>query len=63
MSDFEKMFEAFNISTELADKLKEVATVDFSLTKRTARVSVETILIKNGDRKVVKSEVLSAKLV
>jgi hypothetical protein len=63
MSEFEKQFEAFNLSTERADQLRGLAVSDFLFPKRAGSVVVETVLIKDGDRRVIKSETLSAKLV
>ena len=63
MSEFEKQFEAFNLSTEKAEQLKGLAIADFSFPKRAKTVVVETVLIEDGNRKVIKSEALGAKLV
>ena len=63
MSEFEKQFEAFNLSTEKAELLKGLAISDFSFPKRAETVVFETVLIKDGNRTVVKSEALGAKLV
>ena len=63
MSEFEKQFEAFNLSAEKAERLKGLAIADFSFPKRAETVVVETVLIEDGDRKVIKSEALGAKLV
>jgi hypothetical protein len=63
MSKFEKQFEAFNLSTEKAEQLKGLAVADFLFPKRAETVVVETVLIEDGDRKVIKSEALGAKLV
>ena len=63
MSEFEKQFEAFNLSTEKAEQLKGLAITDFSFPKRAKTVVVETVLIEDGNRKIIKSEALGAKLV
>lgn len=63
MSEFEKQFEAFNLSTEKVEQLRGLAVADFSFPKRAEKVVVETVLIEDGDRKVIKSEALGAKLV
>lgn len=63
MSGFERQFEAFNLSAEKAEQLKGLAITDFAFAKRAETVVVETVLIEDGDRKVIKSETLGAKLV
>jgi hypothetical protein len=63
MSEFEKQFEAFNLSTEKAEQLKDLAVADLAFPKRAKTIVVETVLIEDGERKVIKSEALGAILV
>lgn len=63
MSEFQRRFAAFNLPAENVERLKGLAFADFSFPKRAETVIVETVLIENGDRKVIKSEALGAKLV
>ena len=63
MSEFERQFAAFNLLPERAEQLKGLAATNFSFAKRAETIVVETVLIEDGDRQVIKSEALSAKLV
>ncbi len=63
MSEFERRFEAFNLSAEKAAQLKALAVVDFSFPRRAETLVLETVLIEEGERKVIKSEALGAQLV
>jgi len=63
MSDFEKRYERFKITAKEADNLRRLAEPALHLRRAPNRVIVETVVIEDGDRRVVKTEVQSAQLV
>lgn len=63
MPEFEKQFEAFLLSPQKTDEFAALGRYEFSFCPPPAQLVVETVLVENGDRKVVRSEALGAKLV
>ena len=53
MPDFEKQFEAFQLSTESSEELKMLASMQFTFPKRADAFVVETVLIEAGKRMVI----------
>lgn len=62
MTDFEKNFQAFQLVPETVQALKKLSEVHDAF-PRDQSVLVETVLIEGGQRQVIKSESLDAKLV
>ncbi|GAC1417403.1 MAG: hypothetical protein NVSMB6_19630 [Burkholderiaceae bacterium] len=63
MPDFEKQFDAFNLSKEKSEEFKRLACLPFVLSKPTNSFVIETVLIENGERLVKKTETKNAELV
>lgn len=62
MTDFEKNFQAFQLMPETIQALKKLSEVHDAF-PRDQSVLVETVLIEDGQRQIIKSESLDAKLV
>ncbi len=63
MPDFEKQFDAFNLSTENLDEFKRLRRMPFTFTKPANAFVIETVLIDDGKRTVIKTETQNAELV
>lgn len=63
MSEFEKLYNQFQITAEKRDNLRWLAEPRPYLRRVTDRVIVETVIIENGERRVIKKEEQGAKLV
>jgi hypothetical protein len=63
MSEFEKLYEQFQISAEKFDNLQRLADPRQHLPRVTDRVIVETVIVENGERRVIKKDEQDAKLV
>lgn len=62
MSEFEKLYEEFHISTEHGETLKRLADLA-PHNHSSGRIVVETVIVEHGERRIVKKEERSAKLV
>jgi hypothetical protein len=63
MSDFEKLYGRFKITAKECDTLRRLAEPALHLRRPLDRVIVETVVVEDGERRVVKTEVQSAELV
>jgi hypothetical protein len=63
MPDFEKQFDAFNLSEEKANELKRLERMPFLFSIPSSSFVIETVLIENGKRLVIKTETQNAELV
>jgi len=63
MPDFEKQFDAFNLSKEKSEEFKRLACMPFAFSKPTNTFVIETVLIECGKRLVKKTETKNAELV
>ena len=63
MPDFEKQFDAFNLSKEKCEEFKKLACVPFAFSKPANTFVIETVLIEGGKRLVKKTETKNAELV
>lgn len=63
MSDFETLFDRFQITAEKGGSLRRLAEPPLHLHRPTDRVIVETVIVENGERRIVRKEEQGAKLV
>lgn len=63
MSEFEKLYEQFQITAEKCDNLRQLADPKQYLPRVADRVIVETVIVENGERRVIKKDEQDAKLV
>lgn len=63
MSMFEKLYDQFQITAEKYDNLRLLSDQRLYLPRVTNRVIVETVIVENGERRVIKKEEQGAKLV
>ncbi len=63
MPDFEKRYDQFQLTVEKCDNLRRLTDSPLHILRATDRVVVETIVVENGERRVVKTEEQCAKLV
>lgn len=63
MPEFEKQYDRFLLTTEKCNNLRWLADPRLHLPRATDRVLVETVIVENGERRVVKQEEQNAKLV
>lgn len=63
MPDFEKQFDAFNLSEEKAKELKRLERMPYLFSIPSNSFVIETVLIENGKRLVIKTEAQNAELV
>jgi len=63
MPEFEKQYELFLLTTEKCDNLRWLADSRLDLPRTTDRVLIETVIVDNGERRVLKQEEQYAKLV
>ena len=63
MSDFYTLYDCFKITAQEGDSLRRLAEPALHLRRSPARVIVETVVVDDGERRVVKTEVQSAQLV
>jgi hypothetical protein len=63
MSEFEKLYDQFQITTENCSSLRRLAEPALHLLRPAERVVVETVIVENGQRRIVKKEEQGAKLV
>ena len=63
MSDFQKQYDEFRLSTEQCESLRRLADPKLYLPPTEDRVIVETVIVEDGERRVIKKEEQCAKLV
>lgn len=63
MSEFGKQYDQFLIRAENCDDLRRLACFTLHLPRATDCVVVETVIVENGERRIVKKEEQHAKLV
>lgn len=63
MSEFAKQYAQFRLTTEQCENLRRFAEPGLYLTRMADCVIIETVIIENGERRVIKKEELSVKLV
>lgn len=63
MSEFEKQYDEFRLSTEQCENLRRLADLGSYLQKAEDRVIVETVIVEDGQRRVIKKEEQCAELV
>jgi hypothetical protein len=63
MSEFEKLYDQFQITAEKCNNLRWFAEPRLYLPRVTDRVIVETVIVENGERRIIKKEEQGAKLV
>jgi hypothetical protein len=63
MSEFEKQYNQFQLTAEQCDNLRRLADPRLYLPRTANRVIVETVIIENGERRVIKKEEQGAELV
>jgi len=63
MSEFGKQYDQFHITAENCDDLRRLACLTLHLPRAMDRVVVETVIVENGERRIVKKEEQRAKLV
>ncbi|WP_137936570.1 hypothetical protein [Chitinivorax sp. B] len=63
MSEFEKLYDRFQITAENCDNLRHLVEPALHLRRPAKRVVVETVVVENGERRIVKKEEQDAKLV
>jgi len=61
--EIEKQYDRFQITAEKCDNLRRLADLRLHLPRATDRVVVETVIVENGERRIVKQEEQGAKLV
>lgn len=63
MSELAKQYDQFRLTTEQCENLRRLADPRLHLPRMADRVIVETVIIEDGERRVIKKEEQSAKLV
>jgi len=63
MSDFNEKFEAFNLTDESAQQLRSLAKPSSYFVEQAERIIVETVVVEDGNRRVINVEAACAKLV
>lgn len=63
MPNFEQRYDRFQISPEKGGSLRLLAEPPLHLPPSTDRVIVETVIVENGERRIVSKEEQGAKLV
>jgi len=63
MSEFEKLYEQFQITAEYGEELRKLSDSRPFLPRVIDRVIVETVIVENGERRVIKKDEKDAKLV
>lgn len=63
MTEFEKLYDRFQITAEEGENLRRLAEPALHLRRPPARVVVETVVVENGERRVVKTEAQGVQLV
>jgi hypothetical protein len=63
MSEFETQYDAFNLTEKLAEQLKALSTPTWNQVEASRRVVVETVVVQEGNRRVINEEITHAKLV
>lgn len=63
MIEFEALYDQFQITAEKCDNLRWLADPKLHFSNTTDRVVVETIIVENGERRILRKEEQSAKLV
>ena len=63
MHTLDQLYAQFQISAEEGDRLRRLADPGRHVHGETDRVVVETIIVEHGERRIVKTEERSAKLV
>lgn len=63
MPDFEKQYDRFQVTAEKCDSLRRLADSGLLLPRATDRVVFETVIVEDGERRIVKREEKGAKLV
>ena len=63
MPDFHQLYDRFQISATTGASLRGLAEPPLHLPRPTDRVIVETVIVENGERRIVGKEEQGAKLV
>lgn len=63
MTDFDQLYDRFEISIEKSDSLRRLAEPPLHLPRPKDRVIVETVIVENGERRTITKEEQGAKLV
>jgi len=63
MSESEQKYELFNLTDDLVKHLRQLADPHFPLSNLSGRVVVDTVIVKDGVRKLINTEERGAKLV
>lgn len=63
MSKFETLYDQFQITAEKCDNLRWLADPKLQFSGVMDCVVVETVIVENGERRIVKKEAQGAKLV
>ena len=63
MPKFETLYDQFQITAEKCDNLRWLADPKLHFSSATNRVVVETVIVENGERRIVNKEEQDAKLV
>jgi len=63
MSEFAKKYDQFRLTTEQCENLRRLADPRLHLPRTVDRVIVETVIVEDGERRVIKQEEQGAKLV
>ena len=63
MPDFDKLYDCFKITAKEGDSLRRLAEPALHLRRSPDRVIVETVVVEDGERRIVKTEVQTAQLV
>ncbi len=63
MHDFDQLNDRFQITVTTGDSLRRLAEPPLDLPRLTDSVIVETVIVENGERRIVGKEEQGAKLV
>ena len=63
MSELAKQYDQFGLTTEQCEDLRRLADPQLYLPRTAERLIVETIIVEDGERRVIKKEEQNAKLV
>jgi hypothetical protein len=63
MPDIEGKYELFQLNNELREHLRQLSDSHFPFSTSRNRIVVETVVVENGERTIVRKEEQDAKLV
>ena len=63
MTNFAKQYDQFRLTTEQCETLRRLADPRLHLPRIADLVIVETVIVEDGERRIIKKEEQSAKLV